>query len=71
MTSPDTLTIAEACEKLGRSRWTVKRLIRSKQLTARKIGQARNGRVLVDAASVEAYLQGRPIAETDESTAAG
>ncbi|TDE39945.1 DNA-binding protein [Nonomuraea mesophila] len=55
MPRPEYLSIAETCERLDRTRWTVARLIKSGQLVARKRGTAPNARVLIDPDSVTAY----------------
>lgn len=55
------LSIAETCKRIGRSRWTVSRLITSGDLVAKKRGSARNAAVLVDEDSVNAWLAGHPI----------
>lgn len=49
------LTIAQTCERLERSRWTITRLLRKKTLKSVKRGDARNAQVLVTEQSVEAY----------------
>lgn len=65
------LSIAETCKRIGRSRWTVSRLITSGDLLAKKRGTARNAEVRVDEDSVNAWLAGHPIetAEPAESNA--
>lgn len=51
------MTIAQTCEVLGISRWTLGRLIDAGQLTATKQDQAvRNSPVYVDAHSVRGYI---------------
>jgi excisionase family DNA binding protein len=53
----DYYTVADACQKLERSRWTIWRLINEGKLAAEKEGDSPNGRVLIPAASIAAYLR--------------
>jgi excisionase family DNA binding protein len=50
------LTITEACERLGRTRATIRRLIRSKKLVAALVGSE----VKVSETSVQEYMRPRP-----------
>lgn len=65
------LSIAETCERIGRTRWTVGRLIKSGDLVASKRGSAKNAEVRISEDSVNAWLAGHPIetAEPARSTA--
>jgi hypothetical protein len=56
------LSIEETCARIKRSRWTVYRLRKDGILTGKKRSGAHNAEVLIDAKSVDAYLDGRPIA---------
>lgn len=69
--NPRDLSIAETCQRIGRSRWTVSRLITSGDLVAKKRGSARNAEVRIDENSVNTWLAGHPIetAEPAENTA--
>lgn len=58
---PRDLSIAETCQRIGRSRWTVTRLIKAGTLVAKKLGDAPNAEVRVDEDSVTAWLRGHPV----------
>ena len=59
MPHPHALTIAQTCQRIGRSRWTVTRLIKAGLIAADKHGDAPNAAVLVDPDSVAAYISTR------------
>jgi hypothetical protein len=61
------LTMAQTCAMIGRSRWTVHRLIKDGTLKAKKRGTARNAEVRVAEDSVTTYLAGRPIEPAEAS----
>lgn len=49
------LTFPQVCERIGRSRSTVRRLIAQRKLVAIKTTTSPQGRVKITVASVEAY----------------
>lgn len=52
------LTTREACRELNISRWTLARLIRTRQIAAIK-GEGRNGHFKIDEQSLAAYVKSR------------
>lgn len=60
------LTIQQTCRRLGRSRWTINRLIAAGKLEAEKKGDAKNAPVFISEASVREYERDNrlPLAET-------
>lgn len=50
------ISIKEACDRLGLSRWTVRKLIDMGELEGVKQPGARNGRVTISEASLERYI---------------
>lgn len=51
------ITIAEAEESFGITRWTLGRMIRAGKISAIKLAQAKSGKVLIDYGSLASYLE--------------
>lgn len=54
-----TITVAQAAQQLGVSRQTIRRLIKTRELTGRRLTLAPRSHYRVDRASIEHYIEKR------------
>ena len=51
------MEVKTAAHEYGISRWTIGRLIKSRQISASKLSDARSGKVLIERTSLENYIK--------------